>query len=453
MTGATRWRMLALLALAELCGMSLWFVGSAVAAPLAERWALGPDEIGWLTGAVQLGFVAGTAAAAVLNLADIAPARAYFAAAAVLAAGANAALVVAPTYEVALVTRFATGAMLAGVYPPAMKMITTWFTADRGLAIGVIVGALTVGKAAPYLLSAFEGADPHAVVLGASAAALAGALLVAVGFREGPDPFPRRRFSWTLAADLVRHRETRLATGAYLGHMWELYAMWTWLPAFLLASAAASAELGRPAPSESQVAALSFAVIAAGGLGCVWGGWAARRHGSASVAARALRVSGLCALLIGPLFGVSFWLLVPVALVWGFFVVADSAQFSAVVTQVAPPHAVGTALTLQTSLGFLLTLATIQGVPVIVELVGWRWAFTGLALGPMAGLAALRMLARGPSAADVDHDAAPLALAEADQAQRAARGVADENRDPDVDRLERPGLLDHEADTERYDHL
>jgi MFS family permease len=388
--------MLALVALAVLGGMSLWFVGSAVSAPLAGRWDLGPGQVGWLTGAVQLGFVAGTAAAAVLNLADLFPARGYFASCAALAAVANASLLVAPSYETALVARFVTGALLAGVYPPAMKMIATWFTNDRGLAIGVVVGALTVGKAAPYLLSAAERAGPAAVVLAASGAAIAAAALVGFGYRDGPDPFPRRRFSWSLAADLVRHRETRLATGAYLGHMWELYAMWTWFPAFLVASAAAREAAGRGAPTPGQLAALSFAVIAAGGAGCVWGGWAARRLGSATVAARALRISGLCAVLIGPLFGASLWLMVPVALVWGFFVVADSAQFSALVTHVAPPHAVGTALTLQTSLGFLLTLATIQGVPVMVDAVGWRWAFTGLALGPAAGLMALGALGRAP---------------------------------------------------------
>lgn len=383
--------MLALLALAEVLGMSLWFSASAVAGHFRAAWQLSASETGWLTGSVQLGFVAGTALAALLNLADLVPARAYFSVSALLGAAANAALLAAPDLGSGLLCRFLTGFFLAGVYPPAMKMAATWFRSERGLAIGTIVGALTVGKAVPYLIRSVEGGGARGVILVASAGALLAALIAALGYREGPHEFPRRPFSWRLVATVAGHRETRLATMGYLGHMWELYAMWTWVPAFIAASAAARAVRG-DVVSAAAVYLLAFGAIAVGGLGAVWGGWAAGRQGYSRVVIRAMTVSGLCSIGVGLVFGQSFWLLAPVVLVWGFFVVADSAQFSAMVTEVAPAHAVGTALTLQTSLGFLLTMVTIQMVPWLVELTGWRLAFPVLALGPAAGIAAIRRL-------------------------------------------------------------
>jgi sugar phosphate permease len=379
---------LALVAAAELLGMSLWFTASAVSPQLRALWGLDVSQAAALTTAVQVGFVAGTAVAAVLNLADLAPARAYFAASALAGAAANAGLVVAPGYAAALALRFLTGFFLAGVYPPAMKMVSTWFRSGRGLAIGVVVGALTVGKATPYLVRAWEGADFRAVVLVASAGAVLSALLVGAGYRDGPQPFPRRDFEWSLAAKVMEHRETRLATFGYLGHMWELYAMWTWVPAYVSASAERH---GRPAAVVVDLVA--FAAIAAGGLGCVWGGWAADRIGRERLVTRALAASGLCCLAAVPAFGSSTVVVAALTAAWGFFVVADSAQFSALVTEVAPQHAVGTALTLQTSLGFLLTAVTIQLVPALAAAVGWRWAFPVLALGPAAGIAAMRRLA------------------------------------------------------------
>ncbi len=388
--GARRWTILGLLSLAELLGMSLWFTASAVAPELQETWGLDASQAGWLTTTVQLGFVAGTAVAALLNLADVLPSRPYFAASAFLAAGANAALLLVPGYGAALGARFLTGFFLAGVYPPAMKMIATWFRSARGLAIGTVVGALTVGKAGPYLLRSLREAQMEPVVLGASVGAVLGGLLVLVAYRDGPYPFERRPFSWDLVARVVRHRETRLAIGGYLGHMWELYGMWTWVPAFLVASVAAAGG----GPGTAMVDLAAFGAIAAGGAGCVWGGWVADRIGREWFVNVAMAVSGLCSLGVGLLFGGPFWILAGVTWVWGFFVVADSAQFSAVVTEVAPREAVGTALTLQTSLGFLLTMITIQGIPLVVEAVGWRWAFPVLALGPAAGIVAMTRLAR-----------------------------------------------------------
>jgi MFS family permease len=378
-------------ALAEVLGMSLWFSANAVSGQFRAMWGLTQSETGWLTTTVQLGFVAGTALAAVLNLADVIPARPYFAASALLGAAANAALVQAPGFGWALVCRFFTGFFLAGVYPPAMKMAATWFRSDRGLAIGVIVASLTVGKAMPYLVRAADISGLRTVVLAASAGAVVSALLVAAAYRDGPHEFPRRPFSWHLVASVARHRETRLATAGYLGHMWELYAMWTWVPAFLAASAAARAAAGDVSPVWS-VYLVAFGAIAAGGVGAIWGGWAARRWGYPRVVTVAMAASGICSLAIGLFYGLSFWLLAPVVLAWGFFVVADSAQFSAMVTELAPAHAVGTALTLQTSLGFLLTMVTIQLVPLLVDAAGWRLAFPILALGPAAGILAIRRL-------------------------------------------------------------
>jgi MFS family permease len=386
-----RWRMLALLASAELLGMSLWFAASAVASQLAASWSLTSAETGWLTTIVQLGFVCGTATAALLNLADVLPSRWYFAAAAVVGAIANAGLVVNSGFAAALALRFVTGFSLAGVYPPAMKMASTWFRARRGLAIGTVVGALTVGKATPYLVHALPNAGTSTVILTASGSALAAALLIAAWYVDGPYPFPPRQFSWGLVRTVFERREWRLATGGYLGHMFELYSFWTWIPLFIGASVAAQG-VAASHHVTALVSLIAFGTIAIGGLGCVWGGLVADRRGRERLVMVAMALSGTCSLLIPFSFGESLWILAPLAWAWGFFVIADSAQFSALVTESVPPYAVGTALTVQTSLGFLLTMVSIQLIPPLVAIVGWKWVFPILAIGPALGIAAIRRL-------------------------------------------------------------
>ena len=391
-SGAARWRMLALIAVAELFGMSLWFTASALAPRLALTWDLSSAQAGALTTAVPLGFVAGTATAAVLNFADLFPARRYFAVSALLGAVANAALIAAGGYGTALALRFLTGFFLAGVYPPAMKMAATWFRSARGLAIGTIVGATTIGKATPYLIGAFPDVSLAGVVLSASAACVAGALLVAVFYHDGPFPFARRPFSWGLVGVVVQHRPTRLAIAGYLGHMWELYAMWSMVTLFYYDYFLVADRTMADAAARAGV--LGFAVIAAGGAGSVLAGKWADRLGRERITIWAMAVSGACALLIGWMIAAPAWLVATIGIVWGFTVVADSAQFSALVTEHAPAHAVGTALTLQTSLGFLLTVFSISAAIAVQTRFGWPAAFGMLAVGPALGIWAMLRLTK-----------------------------------------------------------
>jgi hypothetical protein len=279
-------------------------------------------------------------------------------------------------------------------------MAATWFQKGRGLAIGIVVGGLSIGKGLPYLIHALPSADARSVLAVTSLAALGAGALVLLGYRDGPFPFPRRPFSWRLAASVAHSRGALLAIGGYLGHMWELYAMWVWVPAYLAASFAARAAHGLPAAGAHADDLVSFGVLIAGGAGCVWGGWAAARSSYERVTIVSMIASGACALATGLAFGGAPAVVAALVWVWGFFVVSDSAQFSALVTEESPPHAVGTALTLQTSVGFLLTIGSIQLLPVLAGAFSWRWAFAALAIGPAIGVALMRTLARERAARD-----------------------------------------------------
>ncbi|HEV7242463.1 MAG TPA: MFS transporter [Thermoanaerobaculia bacterium] len=384
-----RFRALTLVALAQLLAMGLWFGVSAVAPQIAAEWRLSESTAAWLTLAVQLGFVAGTLLSATLNLPDVIRVRHLFALCALLGAIANVVLAAfVENVSVAIALRFVTGLMLAGVYPPGMKIIATWFKTGRGFALGVLIGALTLGKASPYLVNAFGSENWRVNVGFASIGAVLSSLLVLRFVKDGPHALPNQPFDPTQIMRVFANRGVRLANFGYFGHMWELYAMWTWAPVMIRASVAASGDSPRFAE------AASFAVIGAGAIGCVVAGLVADRIGRAVVAAAAMAASGACCLAIGFLFGKAPVALLVLAAIWGATVVADSAQFSACVTEYADPRYIGTALTLQTCIGFLITTISIRMMPLLVERVGWEWAFAFLAPGPLLGILAMMRLRR-----------------------------------------------------------
>jgi len=382
-----RGRALALISFAVLFGMALWFGVSAVAPQIAKEWHLSASATAWLTLAVQLGFVGGTLFSAVFNLPDILSARYLMALCAIAGAIANALLALfAHDVATAIALRVITGICLAGVYPPGMKLIATWFREGRGVALGVLIGALTVGKASPYLINAIGPKSWRLNVGIASMFAVLSALLIVAFVREGPYALANQPFDITQVTKVFKNRGVRLANFGYFGHMWELYAMWTWAPVMIRASLATR---GEP-PFLAEAA--SFVLIGSGAVGCVIAGVVADRIGRPIVAATAMAISGACCFIVGFLYGGPPAALLFVAAIWGASVVADSAQFSASVTELGDPRYLGTALTIQTCIGFLITTFSIRLIPILADAFTWRYAFMALGIGPVLGIVAMMRL-------------------------------------------------------------
>jgi len=376
-------RILPLIVLSQFAGTSVWFAGNAVMADLQHAWQLAPEALGHVTSAVQLGFIAGTLVFAVLALADRYSPRTVFLLSALVAAAANlGALVAAGNLPGLLASRFATGFFLAGIYPVGMKIAASWYRDGLGRALGYLVGALVLGTAFPHLLKALGQAWPWQYVLvGTSVIAATGGVLMFCGVPDGPHLSRAARFDPSVLAAVFASKGFRASACGYFGHMWELYALWAFVPVAIAARVPGA-----------DVAAWSFAVIAAGAFGCVAGGIVSRRIGSARVASWQLAASGACCLL-SPLILLSPPAVLLACLVlWGIVVVGDSPQFSALNAVNAPREFVGAALTIGNCIGFAVTVGSIQLLNSAASALPIEYLFLLLVPGPALGLLAMRPL-------------------------------------------------------------
>lgn len=396
-----KWRSVLLLALAEVLTLSVWFSGAATLPAIRAETEITSLQASLYTSMLSVGFVTGTLISAILGLADRWRPQSFFGVSAVIACTANASLIwIDPASPLVPVLRFCIGVSMAGLYPVGMKMIATWARADMGLLTGLLVGALTLGSGAPHLAQAFLAGIDWRLTLGVtSAAALTGGVLVQF-MSLGPNAMRRAAFKPSAVLEAWRNRALRLANLGYFGHMWELYAVWGWMVVFLNASFSRWYGAGDPRVG-LNASLLTFGVLGAGAIGALLGGWLADRIGRTAVTMSAMGLSAGCCLVAGFLFGGPPWILALFCLFWGVVVIADSAQFSSSVMELADPERVGTMVTAQTCIGFLLTLIPIHMLPEVVALIGWEWAFWTIAVGPLLGFLAMARLRAHPDAVKI----------------------------------------------------
>ena len=391
---AGRFRALFILSICIVLSMTTWFSATAVIPQLQSIWNLTPTLSAWLTIGVQLGFVIGAIGSSIVSLSDVISSKKLMIYGSIGAAAANLGLLLVESAYLAIIFRLMTGIFLALVYPPSLKLISTWFRRERGLALGALVGSITLGSAAPHFINAIGGLRWELVVITTTFSTLSGALFIGLFVHEGPFPYPRALFNLGRIGRVFKNRGILLASLGYFGHMWELYAMWAW---FLTFSRMAFVEQNIYNPGAASF--FTFAVIGIGALGCIVGGILGDRWGRTATTSLMMCISGSCALIAGFVYDGPLWMLIALGLIWGFTVVADSAQFSTIVTELGDPMYVGTALTVQLGIGFMLTVITIWLLPLAAaNLNSWQWVFLILIPGPLIGICAMLFLRRMPEA-------------------------------------------------------
>ena len=384
------WVALFLIAIAEILTLSVWFSASVVSTPLQDQWHMNSVEVALLTASVQLGFVVGAIISSVTGIVDRFNSRWIFSTAAVAGAVVNGLFILSNSWETGTLLRMLTGVTMVGVYPVAVKIVTEWSPVRRGTAVGILVGALTIGSALPHLILFIGVTAPwQVVVLASSGLALGGAAIIA--FLLPDSPVAKHDMISKISLDSLRsvlaNKAALLADYGYFGHMWELYAMWVWFPVYVYASFTANSNRTGAVESASLVGFLVIGI--AGALGSVVGGLLADKIGRTAVTSIAMAISGLCAITIGFTYQGPAWTVVTLGLVWGVSVIADSAQFSTAVTELVEPQHQGTALTLQTAVGFLISVISINLIAVTQHYFGWQWAFVPLGIGPFLGVYAM----------------------------------------------------------------
>lgn len=381
------WRALMWIGLSVLCALSLWYSASVIAPELKDAWRMDANAEAWLSASIPLGFVIGSLVSSFLGMADRFNPRSVFAISAFSGALLNGLLILASSSVTGILLRILTGITLAGVYPIAVKMLSGWFPKKRGLAIGILIAALTLGSSLPhFIIIFFASFNWKMMILCSSGFALLSAFIILFLVKDAPVASKNMPFSFKLMKKVVKNKPVMLANYGYFGHMWELYAMWTWLPAFLTAS---FLTYSADTPQWFIALASFISIGIAGGIGCVVGGLLSDRIGRANLTIVSMAISSVCCVAIGFTFGQFIWLTLLVSIVWGASIIADSAQFSAAVSESAETEYVGTALTFQMCIGFLLTIISINLIPVFQQIIGWEWVFTLLAIGPILGIVAM----------------------------------------------------------------
>ncbi|MHA2008563.1 MAG: MFS transporter [Promethearchaeota archaeon] len=388
---------LTLVSIALLFSLTVWFSANAITPQLIILWNLNQTDLALLSIILIIGFVLGGLIYSVFNLPDLINTPIFFSLNALLAALGNFLAALSPNFLFFITFRFITGFFLAGVYPTAMKLISSWFKRNRGLAIGILLGALTAGSGLPYIFN-LTGLPNWRIMLSISSLlALFGSVLIFTFIQEGSHLVKGAKFQFSNIKELFSKKSVRYANYSYFGHMWELYAFWVWIPKFLQEVHSRT----NPGIDLNLYFSLgTFLVFISGALGNMIGGKVADIIGRTKFNILMSIVSGLSSLTIG-FFLNNYVLAVVIAIIWGLTVVPDSPQYSAMISELSNPAYIGTALAIQTAVGFAITNITIWLLPIIVDLIGWTYGFVFLVFGPVFGIYSLLKLRKEPDSVKI----------------------------------------------------